>query len=216
MTTPDQPKKSMRLGSMLSEIIPLASFFMVNQAYGLYMAALAALGTAVVLIVVFWVIEQRLARFVVFSTFISGILTITALLTAEKLFIKIQPSLFSFAFAGVLLGGALRGQAVMKLFFQTQFDLPDPVWWQLSLRWGGFFLLAGGANEIAWRQLSDDDWVTFRVLVMAPATGAFMLAQWPLTLHGLRAKKQERLAAQMLDREQNETHEELAESQQHH
>ena len=207
-----EQKKSMRLGSMFSEIIPLASFFVVNQSHGLYMGALAALVTALVLIVVFWVIEKRLARFVVFSTLISGILTVTALMTAEKLFIKIQPSLFSFAFAVVLLGGA----AMMKVFFKTQFDLPDRVWWQLSLRWGLFFLVAGIANEIAWRQLSDDDWVTFRVFVMAPATGLFMLAQLPLTLYGLRVNKNDRLAAQLSDGKHGEAHEELPESHDQH
>jgi intracellular septation protein len=201
---------------MFSEIIPLASFFIVNQSYGLYMGALAALITALVLIVVFWVIEKRLARFVVFSTLISGILTVTALMTAEKLFIKIQPSLFSYAFAAVLLGGAVRGLAMMKVFFQTQFDLPDRVWWQLSLRWGVFFLIAGTANEIAWRQLGDDDWVTFRVFVMAPATGLFMLAQLPLTLHGLRLNKNDSLAPQLSDGQHGETHEELPESHEQH
>ena len=211
-----EQKKSMRLGSMFSEIIPLASFFVVNQSHGLYMGALAALVTALVLIVVFWVIEKRLARFVVFSTLISGILTVTALMTAEKLFIKIQPSLFSFAFSVVLLGGAGRGLAMMKVFFKTQFDLPDRVWWQLSLRWGLFFLVAGIANEIAWRQLSDDDWVAFRVFVMAPATGLFMLAQLPLTLAGLRANKNDSLAAQLSDSQQCEAHEEAHESRDQH
>ena len=209
-------KKSMRLGSMFSEIIPLASFFIVNQSQGLYMGALAALVTALVLIGVFWVIEKRLARFVVFSTLISGILTVTALMTAEKLFIKIQPSLFSFAFATVLLGGAVRRLAVMKVFFKTQFDLPDSVWWQLSLRWGVFFLLAGTANEIAWRQLNDDDWVTFRVFVMAPATGLFILAQLPLTLYGLRANREKRLAAQLSEHQHGQTHEKLSESHKQH
>ena len=209
-------KKSMRLGSMFSEIIPLASFFIVNQSHGLYMGALAALLTALVLIVMFRVIEKRLARFVVFSTLISGILTVTALMTAEKLFIKIQPSLFSFAFAAVLLGGAGRGLAMMKVFFKTQFDLPDRVWWQLSLRWGLFFLIAGIANEIAWRQLSDDDWVAFRVFVMAPATGLFMLAQLPLTLYGLRVNENDRLAAQLSDGQHGEAHEELPESHDQH
>jgi intracellular septation protein len=211
-----EQKKSMRLGSMFSEIIPLASFFIVNQSHGLYMGALAALLTALVLIVVFWVIEKRLARFVVFSTLISGILTVTALLTAEKLFIKIQPSLFSLAFAAVLLGGAGRGLAMMKVFFKTQFDLPDRVWWQLSLRWGLFFLIAGIANEIAWRQLSDDDWVAFRVFIMAPATGLFMLAQLPLTLYGLQVNENDRLAARLSDGQHGEAHEELPESHDQH
>ena len=211
-----EKKKSMRLGSMFSEIIPLASFFVVNQSHGLYMGALAALVTALMLIVVFWVIEKRLARFVVFSTLISGILTVTALMTAEKLFIKIQPSLFSFAFAAVLLGGAGRGLAMMKVFFKTQFDLPDRVWWQLSLRWGLFFLIAGIANEIAWRQLSDDDWVAFRVFLMAPATGLFMLTQLPLTLYGLRVNENDLLAAQLSDGQPGEAHEELPENHDQH
>ena len=79
-----------------------------------------------------------------------------------------------------------------------------------------FFLIAGTANEIAWRQLSDDDWVTFRVFVMAPATGLFMLAQLPLTLYGLRANKDERLAAQLSERQHGETHEKLSESDKQH
>jgi intracellular septation protein len=48
------------------------------------------------------------------------------------------------------------------------------------------------ANELAWRALSDDDWVSFRVLIMAPATGLFMLAQLPITLRG-----QKEMAAMM-------------------
>ena len=53
-----------------------------------------------------------------------------------------------------------------------------------SLRWGLFFLAATLANEIAWRALSDDDWVSFRVLIMVPATGLFMMAQFPNVTDG--------------------------------
>ena len=114
-------------------------------------------------------------------------------------------ALAPFAFALALLGGASRGIAVMQVFFGTQFDLTDRVWWQLSLRWGLFLLAAGTANEIAWRNLTDDGWVMFRVFVMAPATGLFMLAQWPLTLRGLQTRQAERLAAQTRDREHGKT-----------
>jgi intracellular septation protein len=54
------------------------------------------------------------------------------------------------------------------------------------LRWGLFFAAATVANEVAWRALSDDAWVLFRVFIMAPATGLFMLAQLPITLRGRR------------------------------
>ena len=180
---PLRPK--IRFISMFSEIAPLAAFFLVNQAYGLYAAAVAAT----------WALEKRLARFAIFATSIAALLTLAAIMAEEKTYIKIQPSLFSGAFAAVLLIGRLRGRAMMKVFFQAQFDLPEKVWNSLSLRWGLFFLAATIANEIAWRALSDDDWVSFRVLIMAPATGLFMLAQLPITLRGQREMKQIMAAA---------------------
>ena len=72
----------------------------------------------------------------------------------------------------------------MKLFFGAQFSLNEDTWRLLSLRWGLFFLGLVIANEIAWRTLDDDGWVTFKVLFVAPATGLFMLAQLPATLRG--------------------------------
>jgi intracellular septation protein len=178
-----------RFLSMFSEIAPLAAFFLVHQAYGLYAAAAAAIGASALLVAVTWALEKRLARFAVFATSIAALLTFAAIMAEEKTYIKIQPSLFSGAFALVLLIGRLRGRAMMKVFFQAQFDLPDHVWKSLSLRWGLFFLTATIANEVAWRGLGDDEWVMFRVFIMAPATGVFMLAQLPLTLRGQKEMK---------------------------
>lgn len=179
----------MRFASMFSEIAPLAAFFIVNHYSGLYAAAVAALCASLLLIGVTWLVEKRLARFALFATSIAALLTLAAILAEEKTYIKIQPSLFSGAFAIVLLGGALRQRAMMKVFFHAQFDLPEKIWFALSLRWGLFFLAATLANEVAWRTLSDDAWVSFRVFVIAPATGIFMLAQLPITLRGQRAQK---------------------------
>ena len=182
-------RPKMRLGSMFSEIVPLVAFFVVNQFYGLYIGAASAVLASALLIGVTWVREQRLARFALFATSIAAMLTVAAILAEQKIYIKIQPSLFSGAFAAVLLGGALTGRSMMKVFFHAQFDLPEKVWAALSLRWGLFFLAATIGNEIAWRALSDDDWVAFRVFVMAPATGLFMLAQLPITLRGRRQQQ---------------------------
>ena len=49
---------------------------------------------------------------------------------------------------------------------------------------GFIFLGLVIANEIAWRVPDDDGWVTFKVMVVAPVTGLFMLAQLPATLRG--------------------------------
>ena len=125
-----------------------------------------------------------MAKFVVFSTLFSGVLTATAILASEKMLIKIQPTISSLVMAGVLLGGLLRGKAMMQVFFGTQFRLTEATWFQLSFRWGMFFLVAAIGNELAWRYLTEANWVIFRTFVMSPATGIFMLAQLPLTLRG--------------------------------
>ena len=84
----------------------------------------------------------------------------------------------------MLLVGWLRGKAIMKLFFGAQFSLREDTWRLLSLRWGLFFFGLVIANEIAWRSLDDDGWVTFKVTIVAPITALFMLAQLPATLRG--------------------------------
>ena len=176
--------KSMRLVSFFSEILPLASFFVFYRLYGLYAAAIAGVSMSAIMLLYFWLVERRVAKFVVFSTLFSGVLTATAILASEKMLIKIQPTISSLVMAGVLLGGLMRGKAMMQVFFGTQFQLTEVTWFQLSFRWGLFFLFAAIGNELAWRYLTEANWVIFRTFVMSPATGIFMLAQLPLTLRG--------------------------------
>ena len=176
--------KSMHLVSFFSEILPLASCFVFYRLYGLYAAAIAGVSMSAFMLLYFWLVERRVAKFVVFSTLFSGVLTVTAILASEKMLIKIQPTISSLVMAGVLLGGLLRGKAMMQVFFGTQFRLTEATWFQLSFRWGMFFLVAAIGNELAWRYLTEANWVTFRTFVMPLATGIFMLAQLPLTLRG--------------------------------
>ena len=176
--------RQMRLVSMFGEIVPLCVFFFAYENGGLFFAALATLGATLVSLLVYWLVEKRVARFIVFSTLLSGAMTLTAVLVQEELLIKVQPSVFSFVLAAVLLGGLFQGRAMMQVFFGTQFNLTQETWFLLSRRWGFFFLFAALSNELAWRVLSEAHWVYFRVFVMPVLTGGFMMAMLPLTLRG--------------------------------
>jgi len=174
----------MRLVSMAGEILPLAGLFIGNALADIFIGALAAVCLAAGVVFYNRIVEYRWANFAVFSVVVSAVFAFAALVTEDSLFIKIQPTLFNAMFSSLLLGGWLRGKAVMKLFFGAQFSLREDTWRLLSFRWGLFFLGLVIANEIAWRTLDDDGWVTFKVLFVAPATGLFMLAQLPATLRG--------------------------------
>lgn len=169
---------------MAAEIAPLAALFIGNAIADIFVGAQAAVACAAMIILYNRIAERRWAAFALFSVVVSAVFTAAALLFGDSLFIKIQPSLFNGLFCLILLGGWVRGQAVMKLFFGAQFSLTIETWRALSLRWGVFFGFLALANEGAWRLLDDDGWVWFKVLFAAPLTGLFMLAQLPITLRG--------------------------------
>ena len=174
----------MKLGAIFIEILPLLAFFAGYQYFGLLMAAaLSAILGAGVLLLARWR-DGRIAAFPLFSVVMSGLFTAIAWGLDDGIFIKVQPTIFNGLFAAVLLGGLVMRRAMMRQFFGAQFSLTDATWFTLSFRWGCFFLLLAIANECVWRLFTEAEWVTYKTFIAAPASGAFMLAQLPLTLRG--------------------------------
>ena len=167
----------------------MLAIFIITQYLSIIEAALIASILSVLVMAIFYFIEQRVAKFQIFSIFMSGVFSLIAFYLNEEIFVKIQPTVFNGIFAFVLLAGLLHGKAMMKQFFDTQFSLDEKTWKLLSFRWGIFFCFLTIVNEIAWRNLSTEEWVNIKVFVLAPLVGFFMLAQLPLTIRGTIKKK---------------------------
>jgi intracellular septation protein len=104
----------------------------------------------------------------------------------DELFIKLKPTIVNGLFATVLLGGLALGKPLLGYVFGAVFQLTDEGWRKLTLRWGLFFVCLALLNEVVWRTLSTDAWVTFKVFGIMPLTLVFALAQLPLlTRHAL-------------------------------
>ena len=172
----------MRLGPFFAEIAPLLCLFIGTELYDIFVGAVASVVVALIVLIAIYLREKNIAKFAIFSVGLSAILTIGALIAEESLFIKIQPTLFNLSFAGVLLIGRAFGKPMMKQFFGTQFFLTDEAWLTLTLRWGLFMVILAIGTEWAWRNLSDEGWVSFKLFIVAPATALFMAAQIPITL----------------------------------
>ncbi|MBT5574838.1 MAG: intracellular septation protein A [Alphaproteobacteria bacterium] len=170
--------------SVLLETLPLIALFAGTHLYSLFIGAGAAVFVSAILIIIQFAKDRTLLYFPLFSTLLSVVFIITAFITGETVFIKIQASLFNICFAFILLTGWTRGYPIMKLFFGKQFMLTQETWMKLSFRWGMFFCVLAIANEIAWRSLDDNGWVNAKLFVFAPATAVFMALQIPLTLRG--------------------------------
>jgi intracellular septation protein len=58
-------------------------------------------------------------------------------------------------------------------------NLPEAAWRTLTLRWGVFFLIIAGLNELIWRNVSTDMWINFKVFGLLGLTLVFALANAP-------------------------------------
>jgi len=192
---------------MLLELGPLIVFFVANARGKWLMANVpgfdifpAPIFVATALFMVAFFISLAatwaLARKLPIMPLVSGAVVLVfgglTLYLQDDLFIKIKPTIVNVLFGSILLGGLAFGKPLLEYVFGDAFKLTHQGWVKLSLRWGIFFFVLAGLNEFAWRTLSTDGWVAFKVWGVFPITMAFAMFQLPvLTKHALEEPKQD-------------------------
>jgi len=102
----------------------------------------------------------------------------------NELFIKIKPTILTILLAVIIAGGRMIGRNPLRAIMGGQIDLSDIGWQKLSWLWVTMFVVTAIANEIAWRTLSTDGWVTFKAFGITAISLAFMVVSFPvLTKH---------------------------------
>ena len=113
-----------------------------------------------------------------------GALTI---LFHDESFIMLKPTVVYGFFAVLLLGGWMRGKAMLKYVLELAFEgVNEAGWLKLSRNWGVFFVVLAIANVAMWRMLSFETWLAIKVWGMMVVLFLFSLANIPMLLkHGL-------------------------------
>jgi intracellular septation protein len=117
----------------------------------------------------------------------------------DERFIQIKPTIIYVFFALMLLGGWLRGKALLEVLLNAVLPGLDRAGWlKLSRNWGLFFCALAIFNEIT-RQPAVMDfglWLTVKTWVIFPLTMLFTMANVPMMLrHGLTLGEDEDAAA---------------------
>lgn len=132
-----------------------------------------------------WVLHRKLPIMPLVSgavVLVFGGLTIAL---QDDMFIKLKPTIVNTLFGCILLGGLAMGKPLLPYVLDSVFQLDMEGWKKLTFRWGVFFFVLAGINEIVWRTQSTDFWVAFKVWGVMPLTIAFTLAQTPMMMrHG--------------------------------
>lgn len=95
----------------------------------------------------------------------------------DERFIKMKPTILYLLFAGILGIGLLLRQSYLQGLMGTMLPLTDAGWLALTRRLTLFFLALAIVNELVWRLLSTETWVTFKTFGLPLALFAFFMAQ---------------------------------------
>ena len=160
---------------------PLLMFFGANYLYQDLMFSVKILVVATVISLgLSWVYERRIP---VMAAFGCGALVFFAGLTLyfdNELFIKVKPTVLTLIFAAAIAGGRFIGRNPLAALMGSQLRLDYAGWRKLSWLWVAMFVSSAIANEIAWRNLSTDAWVTFKVFGLTGISLVFVMLTLPV------------------------------------
>src|SRR5262249_14045653 len=95
---------------------------------------------------------------------------------------KVKPTIIYALFGCTLLFGLLFRKPLLEIVFDSVFNLTAEGWRKLTLRWCVFFFALAVLNEIVWRSVSTDAWVSFKLFGAVPLTSLFAALQYPLLM----------------------------------
>jgi intracellular septation protein len=105
----------------------------------------------------------------------------------DERFIQIKPTIVYAILSGMLFVGLMRGKPLLKYVLEHGYDgLSDTGWMLLSRNWAWFFAGMAVVNEVLWRSLTFDTWLTVKVWGITLVSIVFAAANIPMLMkHGL-------------------------------
>jgi len=162
------------------ELGPLLVFFGTNVAAGIFAGTAAFMAATLVSLLAAWFSYHKLPIMPIVSGVIVLVFGGLTLYLRDETFIKLKPTIVYTMFAALLVAGLLWKKPMLELLFGPVFTLTEEGWRKLTIRWALFFAVMAVVNELVWRNVSTDAWVSFKAFGFLPLTFLFAIAQVPL------------------------------------
>ena len=162
------------LRKQILELGPLILFFIGNYFLGILWGTGILVIATVISISISWLVDKKIpmmASFGCAAVVFFGLLTLifdrdAALQTNSEigvfLFIKIKPTVVSLIIGAGLIIADFLGYNPLKSIMSSGIKLSSKGWKSLTRLWILMFVSMAFANEMAWRNLTTDDWVSFK------------------------------------------------------
>jgi len=175
--TPTAESSTQQLLKFIVELGPLVVFFLTNARAGIFWGTGLFIVATLVSLAASRILFGRIPVMPLVSAVVVVVFGGLTLWLRDDLFIKLKPTIVNGIFATVLFGGLLFGKSLLSYLFGDVFALTEEGWRKLTFRWACFFVFLAILNEFAWRWLTTDQWVTFKVFAIMPITMVFAIAQ---------------------------------------
>ena len=176
-----QPAEARPGRKLLLDLGPLVVFFATNYMTGDFMLAVKLLvGATLVALAAGWILERHVSMMALVGCIAVAFFGGLSVYFDNDLFIKIKPTVLTCLLAAAIAGGRLIGRNPLGAIMGSQIRMHDAGWRAISWVWVAMFLTTALANEIAWRSLSTDDWVTFKVFGITAISLVFGAVSIPI------------------------------------
>jgi intracellular septation protein len=180
---PAAAKRKLHPGLKLAlELGPLVLFFAVNARFGIFAGTAAFMAAVLIAFAVSYALTRHIPLMALISAGIVMVFGGLTLILQDETFIKLKPTIIYVLFGSVLIGGLAAGKPLLAVVFDSVFNLTEPGWRKLTLRWALFFFVLAVLNEIIWRTQSTDFWLGFKAFAVIPLTFVFAALQYPLLM----------------------------------
>src|SRR4026209_1614642 len=159
---------------------PLLVFFGTNAVAGIYAGTAAFMAATLLSLAVAWLRYHKVPVMPLVSGAIVLVFGGLTLYLRDETFIKLKPTIVYSMFAVLLAAGLLMKKPMLELLLGPVFNRTEEGWRKLTLRWALFFVAMAVLNELIWRNVSTDAWVSFKAFGFLPLTFLFAVAQVPL------------------------------------
>lgn len=171
-----------QLRRLALDLGPLLIFFAAFKYLGIFGATGVFIAAVLIALALSYFIERRLSPMPLVTAVLVVVFGGLTIYLRNDVFIKMKPTVLYGFFSVVLLGGLAFNRLFIKYVFAQAFELDEPGWKKLTVRWGLFFLCLAALNETIWRATSTATWVSFKVWGIIPLIFLFALAQTPLVI----------------------------------
>ena len=126
---------------------------------------------------ILWALTGKLSKMQLMTALLVVIFGGLGIWFNDERFFKMKPTILYLAFSIILFVGLLRGKSFLAMIMAEVMPLKQEGWMILTRRLALFFFILAVSNELVWRLMSTDSWVSFKTFVLPLVLFAFFISQ---------------------------------------